>query len=125
MGTFHLLIGGITLFKNKKTETYSVREFLAGYHKTKPSPKKYNMPFFSFMGVDISAKTFMPNGSPADVALLLVGGVGIALIGVTMLERHFVRNGDTLIAELINTTTNLLLPLGTFIYFTYKLFTTF
>ncbi|GLH62415.1 hypothetical protein [Parageobacillus sp. G301] len=112
------------IFKTKK-ETYSVREFLAGHHKTKLSPKKHNTPFFSFMGIDISSKTFMPNGSPDDVALLLVGGVGIALIGATMLERHFAANGDTLIAELISTTTNLLLPVGTFIYFTYKLFTTF
>jgi hypothetical protein len=112
------------IFKTK-TETYSVREFLAGDHKTQPSPKKYDTPFFSFIGIDISAKTFMPSSSPADTALLLVGGVGISLIGVTMLERHFVRNGDTLIAELISTTTNLLLPVGTFIYFTYKLFTIF
>jgi hypothetical protein len=112
------------IFKTK-TETYSVREFLAGHHKTKPSPKKYNIPFFSFIGIDISTKTFMPSGSPADIALLLVGGVGVTLIGATMLERHFVRNGDTLIAELITNTMNFLLPFGTFIFFTYKLFTTF
>ncbi len=113
------------MFKQKKTETYSVREFLAGYHKTKLSPNQYSTPFFGFMGIDISAKTFVPNGSPADVALLLVGGVGIVLIGVTMLERHFVRNGNTLIAELISTTINLFLPVCIFIYFTYKLFTIF
>ncbi|MGX1902440.1 hypothetical protein ACT3HK_13990 [Thermolongibacillus altinsuensis] len=112
-------------FNKKKTETYSVREFLEGHHKTKLSPKKHDTPFFSFMGVDISAKTFMPNGSPADTALFLVGGLGIMLISVTILERHFVRNGNTLIAELISNTTNFLLPVGTFIYLVYKIFTTF
>jgi hypothetical protein len=113
------------VFNKTKTETYSVREFLVGYHKTKLSPNQYNTPFLGFIGIDISTKTFVPNGSPADVALLLVGGVGIVLIGVTMLERHFVRNGNILIAELISTTINLLLPVCIFIYFTYKLFTTF
>jgi len=112
------------LFKTK-TETYSVRDFLAGHHKTKSSPKQYNTPIFGFMGVDISTRTFMPSGSSADVALLLVAGVGIMLIGTTILEKHLIRNDNAFLAEIISMTMNLLLPIGIFAYFTYKFFTTF
>jgi hypothetical protein len=113
------------MFKKTKTETYSVRDFLAGLHKTKLSPNQYNTPFFGFMGVDISTKTFMPSGSPADVALLLVGGVGIVLIGTTILEKHLIRNDNAFLAEIISMTMNLLLPVGIFAYFAYKFFVTF
>ncbi|MBE2931312.1 hypothetical protein HPJ92_01905 [Anoxybacillus flavithermus] len=111
------------MFKKAKTETYSVREFLAGKHKTEVLPKKN----FAFIpGVDITAQTFLPVGtSPADTLVLLVCGAGAFFIGVTLLEKMLIRNGNTVLAESIASTINFLAPVGIYIYVFYKICKTF
>lgn len=111
------------MFKRVKTETYSIREFLAEKHKTETFHRKN----FAFIpGVDITAQTFLPTGtSPADTLVLLVCGAGAFFIGVTLLEKMLIRNGNTVLAESIASTINFLAPVGIYIYVFYKICKTF
>lgn len=108
----------------RKTETYSVKDFMAGKHKTETFPRDKYMSFA--FGVDISAKTFLPTGtSPADTLILLVGGMGAFFIAISILEKALIRNGNVMTAEMIASTINFLSPVAIGIYTIYKLCTTF
>lgn len=92
---------------SKKTEVFSVKEFM---NRTAKTPKMPNLPIYSFLPA-VSLKTLIPISDPTFALFLAVTG---GITAIALIEKILELCEIEEVAEFINTTMKIFLPIAGF-----------
>lgn len=104
---------------NKKIESYSIRDFLAGSHKL-----EYNSqtPLYGFMGINITGHSLFSNFNMPY--FIVIGTTGIILFS-TLIEHILILNGHGHMADRLNNFMKLMFPICFYSFLIYGIITVF